>query len=51
MPRLNSGTERPRAPLLEPFIIKVLLYIKEKVNTLTYVRFVLTLYDHDYYNL
>ena len=29
MPRLNSGTERPRAPLLEPYIGKVLYYIEE----------------------
>ena len=29
MPRLNSGTERPRAPLLEPYITLVLFYITE----------------------
>jgi len=27
MPRSNSGTERPRAPLLEPYITLALAYI------------------------
>ena len=40
MPSLNSGTERPRAPLLEPYITLVLLYITEDFS----------LY-RDYYNL
>ena len=31
MPRSNSGTERPRAPLLEPYITLVLTYITEEV--------------------
>ena len=30
MPRLNSGTERPRAPLLEPYITLVLAHITEE---------------------
>jgi len=30
MPRLNSGTERPRAPLLEPYITLALAYITEE---------------------
>ena len=31
MPRLNSGTERPRAPLLEPYITLALAYITEEL--------------------
>jgi hypothetical protein len=30
MPSSNSGTERPRAPLLEPYITLVLAYITEE---------------------
>ena len=30
MPSLNSGTERPRAPLLEPYITLVSYYITVK---------------------
>jgi len=31
MPRLNSGTERPRAPLLEPYSTLALTYITEEL--------------------
>jgi len=32
MPRLNSGTERPRAPLLEPYITNVVKLHRGKVT-------------------
>jgi len=43
MPRSNSGTERPRAPLLEPYITLVLLYITAGFSVITVIIIIFSL--------